>query len=150
MKLLRTFRLPLHGHPATVEALISYTSYDILEATGRAGRKLDVTCDDLDIIEAHIDSEIVTSETEAYCFESGRMEQFKVISHQGSVLAVINTGGYSLPRHAPQFSEAAEAFLLDRQYNEAVESDEPRAAALAGYPPRPIPNQQGHGYRRAA
>ena len=97
MKLLRTFHLPLHGHPATVEALISYTSYDILEATGRAGRKLDVTCDDLDIIEAHIDSQIQTTETEAYCFESGRMERFKVISHQGSVLAAINLGGYSLP-----------------------------------------------------
>ena len=150
MKLLRTFRLPLQGHPATVEALISYTSYDILEATGRAGRKLDVTCDDLDIIEAHIDSEIVTSETEAYCFESGRLETFKVISHQGSVLAVINTGGYSLPRHTPQFTEAAEAFALDAQYAEAVESDQPRMAALAGYPPRPIPSQQGIGYRRAA
>ncbi len=150
MKLLRTFHLPLHGHPATVAALISYTSYDILEATGRAGRKLDVTCDDLDIIEAHIDSQIVTSETEAYCFESGRLETFKVISHQGSVLAVINTGGYSLPHYCPQFTEGAEAFALDQEYAEAVESDQPRLAALAGYPARPIPNQQGHGYRRAA
>ncbi len=151
MKLLRTFHLPLHGHTATVEALISHTSYDILEATGRAGRKLDVTCDDLDIIEAHIDSQIITSETEAYCFESGRMERFKVISHQGSVLAVINTGGYSLPRHTPQFTEAAEAFALDREFAAAIESDQPRAAALAGYlQPRPLPNQQGHGLRRAA
>ena len=150
MKLLRTFRLPLHGHPATVEALISYTSYDILEATGRAGRKLDVTCDDLDIIEAHIDSQIVTSETEAYCFESGRMERFQIVSHQGSVLAVINTGGYSLPRHTPQWTEAAEAFALDQEYAEAAESDQPHLAVLAGYPARPIPSQQGHGYRRAA
>ncbi len=150
MKLLRTFRLPLHGHPATVEALISYTSYDILNVTGRAARKLDVTCDDLDIIEAHIDSQIQTTETEAFDFSSGRMQRFQVVSHRGEVLAVIDTGGYSLPRHTPQWTEAAEAWHLDREFNEAVKSDQPHLAALAGYPPRPIPNQQGHGLRRAA
>jgi len=153
MKLLRTFHLPLHGHPATVEALISYTSYDILEATGRAGRKLDVTCDDLDTIEAHIDATIQTTETEAYCFESGRMERFQIVSHQGSVLAVIDTGGYSLPRHSPQFSEAAEAFALDQEYAEAVESDAPHVAAAAGFlRPVPVPQNAGVGnrYRLAA
>ncbi len=151
MKLLRTFRLPLHGHPATVEALISYTSYDILNVTGRAGRKLDVTCDDLDTIEAHIDSQIQTTETEAYSFTSGRMERFQIVSHLDAVLAVIDVGGYSLPCHDPQFTEAAEAWALDHEFEMVNDSDVPEMARAYGYPPCTVePAPEPSAYRRAA
>ena len=69
MKLLRTFHLSLNGSPAQIEALISHTSYEILDATS-GGRPVDLSLDDLERFEQHVDSQIVTSETEAYCFES--------------------------------------------------------------------------------
>ena len=119
MKLLRTFHLSLNGSPAQIEALISHTSYEILDATS-AGRPVDLSLEELERFEQHVDSQIKTTETEAYCFESGRMERFQIVSHQGSVLAVIDTGSCSLPRHTPQFTEAAEAFALDQEYADQV------------------------------
>ena len=45
----------------------------------------------------------------------------------------------------------ADDFFIDRQYTEATESDQPRAAALAGYlHPREWPPNAGHGLRRTA
>jgi len=148
----RTFTISLQGRPCQVEASISHTAYEIGRISAN-GCTVTITLDDLEIIEAHIDASIQTTETEAYNFTSGRMERFQVVSHQGSVLAVIDTGGYSLPRHSPQFSEAAEAFALDQEYAEAVESDAPHVAAAAGFlRPVPVPQNAGVGnrYRRAA
>ena len=46
-------------------------------------------------------------------------------------------------------TEASEAFFIDHQYAEAVESDQPHLAA--GYlHPEPYPQSAGIGYRRAA
>ncbi len=148
MNLVRTFTIDLRGTSVDVEARIEKATAEILRATDTEGLPFDVTCDDLDIIEAVI---FETTETEAYDFRAGRNHRFTVRHNGEHIVAIFNTGGFLLPEHCPQFTETAEAFLLDRQYNEAVESDQPCAAALAGYVhPEPYPNSAGHGLRRAA
>ncbi len=142
-----TFTIDLRGAPATVEARIEKATAEILRATDAEGLPFDVSCDDLDTIEAAI---FETTETEAFDFSAGRNHRFTVRHNGEHIVAIFNTGGFLLPEHCPQFTETAEAFLLDRQYAEAVESDQPHLATIAGYPARPIPSQQGIGYRRAA
>ena len=83
--------------------------------------------------------------------ETGREETFTVTSLGVDILAIQNVGGYVLPRHTPTWSEVAESWHIDKEFAEATESDEPCAAALAGYlHPEPYPNSAGHGLRRAA
>ncbi len=148
LSLARTFTIDLRGTPVEVEARIEKTTAEILRATDAEGLPFDVTCDDLDTIEAAI---FETTETEAYDFRAGRNHRFTVRHNGEHIVAIFNTGGFLLPEHCPQFTETAEAFLIDRQYNEAVESDQPRRAALAGYlHPQPQPHSAGHGLRRAA
>ncbi len=87
---------------------------------------------------------------EAFDVMTGALHRFTVHHDKGRVLEIRYAEGYSVPKSSPQFTESAEAFHIDREYAEAVESDQPRLAALAGYQPRPIPSQRGIGYRRAA
>ena len=151
MKLSRTFSINLSGTLVEIDAEITFTSYAIMHAVDRAGRPFDVSLDDLETFEQHVEARIQTTPTEALNLETGQMETFTVASMGADVLAIQNVGGYVLPRCCPTWSEVAESWHLDREYSAAIESDEPRAAALAGYlQPRPLPNQQGHGYRRAA
>ena len=148
LSLVRTFTIDLRGTPVEVEARIEKASAEILSATDPEGVPFDVTCNDLDTIEAAIFEE---TETEAFDFRTGRNRRFTVRHNGEHIVCIFNSGGCLLPEHSPQFTETAEAFLLDRRYNEAVESDQPRLAALAGYiHPEPYPNSAGHGYRRAA
>lgn len=63
--------------------------------------------------------------------ETGWEETFTVTSLGADILAIQNVGGYVLPRCSPTWSEVAESWHLDREYSAAIESDEPRAAALA-------------------
>ena len=151
MKIARTFSINLSGRLVEIDAEITFTSYEIMRATDRAGRPFDVSLDDLEVFESTVERMIERTETRAVDMETGRTETFTVVSMGADVLAIENTGGYVLPRHTPTWSEVAEAWELDRLAVEAMESDQPRAAALAGFlHPRPLPNQQGHGYRRAA
>ena len=76
------------------------------------------------------------------------------VRHNGPyIVAIFARCGALVPQSSPQFTETAEAFHIDREYAEVVESDQVRAAALAGFlhpVPRPFPSSAGHGYRRAA
>ncbi len=145
---VRTFTIDLRGAPVEVEARIEKATAEILRVTDAEGQALDVSCDDLDTIEAAIFEE---TETEAYDFTAGRNVRFRVRHNGEHIVAIFNTGGFLLPEHCPQYTETAEAFLLDREYTAAIESDQPRAAALAGYiHPQPQPHSAGHGLRRAA
>ena len=148
LTLVRTFTIDLRGTFVEVEATICKATAEILRATGADGLHFDVTCDDLDTIEAAIFEETVT---EAFDFTAGRNQRFTVRHNGDHIVCIFSPGGFLLPEHSPQFTETAEAFFIDRQYNEAVESDQPRHAALAGYfHPEPYPNNAGHGHRRAA
>lgn len=151
MTVNRTFHLPVAGEPAQVEALISYTAYEIQSVT-RDGSPVEMSLDDLEAFERHVDSQIQRAEVFAHCFDTGQTEVFTVITHRRSVLAVINNrSGFSYPHSSPQFTEVAESWHIDTEAAEAVESDQPHAAVIAGYiHPQPSPNSQGHGYRRAA
>lgn len=145
----RTFTLDLRGTPVEIEAAITGASAEIIRATAPDGASFSVTCSDLDTIEAALFEE---TPVEALDFTLGRREQFQV-RHMGDLIAAIFTAsGALVPPSGEQFTETAEAFHIDREYAEAVESDQPRAAARAGFlfPTHPIPTQQGIGYRRAA
>jgi len=59
-----------------------------------------------------------------------------------SLIAIENTGGFRLPRHAPQFTEAAEAFHLDREMAMVEASDASAyAKATHGYATLPVAAQ---------
>ncbi len=147
----RTFSINLSGTPVEIDAEIAFASYTIMRATDAAGRPFDVSLDDLEVFETTVERMIERTETRAVNLETGQTETFTVASLGSDILAIQNAGGYVLPRCCPTWSEVAESWHLDREYTEAVESDQPRRAALAGFlHPRPLPNQQGHGLRRAA
>ena len=152
----RQFTLPLQGQMVQVEAMIAFCAYQITRATGPNGLPFDVTLDDLEVFESFVEAQITTTETRAFNMETRRMEVFSVTSWGPDILAIASADGVAVPRHTPTFTEVAESFLIDRQYNEAVESDQPHAAALAGYlhplpvAVKPFPSSAGHGYRRAA
>ena len=155
MKLLRTFLINLRGTSVEIDAEITFCAYQIMRATCPAGRPFDVSLDDLEVFETTIEQMIQTVETRAVNLETGQTETFTVTSWGADILAIENAGGYVLPRCTPTFSEVAEAFALDREYAEAVESDQPHAAGRAGYlrpvpVPVPSPQRTGFGLRRAA
>ena len=146
----RQFTISMSGTPVTVEAQIAFASYMIMCATGADGRPFEVSLDDLETFESYVEARIESTTTRALDLDTGREEIFTVASIGSDVLAILNVGGYVLPRCTPTFSEVIEAWHIDREYTAAIESDQPRAAAFAGYPPRPTVSQQGIGYRRAA
>ena len=146
----RSFTINMSGTPVEIEAQIAHCAYTIMRATDTAGRPFDVSLDDLEVFESTVECMISRTETRALNLETGTPEVFTVVSMGADILAIENTGGYVLPRHMPTWSEVAESWHLDREYSAATESDQPHLAALAGYPARPIPSQQGIGYRRAA
>ncbi len=146
----RSFLINLSGTTVEIEAEISFTAYQIMRAGCPAGLPFDVSLDDLEIFESYVEEQITSTTTQALNLETGRMETFTVTAWGSDILAIQN-GTYSLPRHSPTWTEAAEAWHLDRQYAEVVESDQPHLAHIAGFlHPQPIPSQQGIGYRRAA
>ncbi len=150
MKIARSFTIDLSGTAVEIDAEISFTAYQIMRAVCPAGLPFDVSLDDLEIFESYVEEQITTTTTQALNLETGQMETFTVTAWGSDILAIQN-GTYSLPRHSPTWTEAAEAFHIDREFNEAVESDQPHAAHVAGFlHPQPIPSQQGIGYRRAA
>ena len=146
----RSFTINFSGTPVEIEAEIAFCAYSIMSARCPAGLPFDVSLDDLEIFESYVEALITSTTTQALSLETGQMESFTVTAWGSDILAIQN-GTYSLPRHSPTWTEAAEAWHIDRQYAEAVESDAPHAAHVAGFlHPQPIPSQQGIGYRRAA
>ncbi len=147
----RSFTINFSGTPVEIEAVIAFCAYSIMSARCPAGLPFDVSLDDLEVFESYVEGMIRTTSTQAVNLETGQTETFTVTSWGTDILAIQNAGSFTLPRHTPTWTEAAEAWHLDRQYAEVVESDQPQAAAAAGFlRPVPIPSQQGIGYRRAA
>ena len=144
----RQFVIRFDGLPVLIEAQIAFCNYTIMNATAD-GASYEFSDDDMEAFEQFVESWIETTPTQALNLETYRTEVFTVTSIGGDILAIETADGYHVPRSSPTFTEAAEAWHIDREYTEAVESDQPRLAAIAGYL-RPVPTQQGHGYRRAA
>ena len=154
MKLFRTFALDLNGTDVEIDAQISLASYVIMDVRAADGYPVNFTEEDMEAFEMYVEEQITTTTTQAMDLETGRMETFSIVSWGPDIIAVLN-GTYSLPRCSPQFTEACEAFHLDREFEMAIESDAPRAAAGAGFLravsiPAPSPQRTGFGLRRAA
>ena len=150
MKLAKTFTIDLSGTPCEIDAMISFTAYQILDVRPSDGYGFEFEEEHMEIFEQYVEEQITSTTTQALNLETGRMETFTVTAWGSDILAIQN-GTYSLPRHTPTWTEAAEAWHIDREFEMAVESDVPHLAAAAGYiHPVPIPSQQGIGYRRAA
>ena len=144
----RTFTLDLRGTPVEIEAEITGATAEILRATTDDGAAFHVTPDDLDTIEQAI---FESTEVEAFDFTLGRRETFRVRHNADHIVAIFTACGALVPRSGQQFTETAEAFHIDRQYAQAVESDVPHFAALSGFlHPAPHASGNGHGLRRAA
>ncbi len=166
MKLAKTFLINLSGTACQIEAMISFTSYIITDVIALDGFPVDFGEDEMEVFEAHVESRITATTLQALDLDTYATATFTVHDIDGVILAIEHESGHTVQRNSPtwteaaeawhidrQWAEAAEAWHLDRQYVEAVESDQPAAAALAGFlrpVPVPIPNQQGIGYRRAA
>ena len=143
----RTFTLDLRGTPVEIEATIDGASASIERATAD-GHPFNVTCDDLDTIERAIFDETAV---EAFDFTLRRRERFRVRHNGPEIVAIFTACGALVPPSGEQFTETAEAFHIDREYAEAIESDQPRLAAMAGFlHAQPFTHLSGHGLRRAA
>ena len=147
----RTFTIDLNGSPVQIEAAISNAAYTIFNVNDDAGQSVETTSADLDQIERQLDR-IEETRLTATDPDSGATETVTVVSLGLNILWIVRLDGSTVARSSAQFTEYAECFHIDREYAAAVDSDQPHAAALAGYthPTNPITSQQGIGYRRAA
>ena len=144
----RTFTLNLRGTAVEIVAAINKDTASIERATDSQGHPFNVTSVDLDTIEAAL---FESTEVEAFDFTLGRFERFTVRHNGEHIVAIFTRCGALVPQGSPQFTETAEAWHIDREWSQAVESDAPHAAALAGYlHPAPHVHRAGHGLRRAA
>ena len=156
MKLSRTFTIDLSGTPVEIEAAISFTAYEIMRATCPAGLPYDVSLDDLEIFEQFVESRITSTTLKALDLDTYKTASFTVHAYGSDILAIEHESGHTVKRNSPTWTEVVESWFIDRQYAEAVESDQPHLAALAGFPPRsipvPVPQNAGVGnrYRIAA
>ena len=151
MKLQRSFLLDLSGTEVQIEAMISFTSYIITDVISLDGYPVDFTEADMETFEAHVDARIVSTSLRALDLDTYHEATFTVHDIDGVILAIEHESGHVVERNSPTWTEAAEAWSLDRQYAEAIDSDAPQAAAAAGFlRPVPVPQNAGIGYRRAA
>ncbi len=151
---MKTVRITLDLDTAdgvTVEAEVNGEHATVTRTTGGDGQPVETTPDDLDRIERHLFPVGDIAIVDALDLGTGNTESFLVTHEQGRVVTVRREHGGVVAHNSPQFTEVAEAWHIDREYAEAVESDQPHAAALAGYiHPQEWPNSSGHGLRRAA
>ena len=150
MKLLRTFTIDLSGTPCEIDAMISYASYIIMDVRPSDGFPFEFTADDMETFEQYVEEQITSTTLRALDLDTYQTAIFTVHAFGSDILAIVHESGHTVERNSPTWTEAAEAFHIDREFTEAVESDQPHFAAFAGYPPRPVPPQGGIGYRRAA
>ncbi len=153
MKLARTFLINLSGTAVEIDAEITFTSYAIMRATCPAGRPFDVSLDDLEIFEQFVESRITSTTLQALDLDTYATASFTVHAYGNDILAVVHESGHTVERNSPTWSEVVESWFIDREFQMAVESDQPHLAAVAGYlHPAPVPSQQGIGnrYRLAA
>ena len=151
MKIARTFLINLSGTACQIEAMISFTSYIITDVIDADGYPVEFGEDEMEVFEQHVDARIRSTTLKALDLDTYATATFTVHDIDGHILAIEHESGHTVERNSPTWTEAAEAWHIDRQYAEVVESDAPHAAAAAGFlHAEPIPSQQGIGYRRAA
>ena len=153
MKISRTFSISLNGTSVAIEAEISFTAYEILNARCPAGLPFDVSLDHLETFEAYVESRITSTTLQALDLDTYAPASFVLHAYGNDVLAIVHEAGHVVERNSATWSEVVESWFIDREYTEAIESDAPRAAAAAGFlRPVPIPSPQrtGFGLRRAA
>ena len=151
MKLLRTFTIDLSGTPCEIDAMISFTSYVIMDVRAGDGYGFEFEEEHMETFEEHVDARINSTTLKALDLDTYSEASFTVHDLDGVILAIEHESGHVVQRNSPTWSEVAESWAIDREFQMAVESDQPHAAALAGFlRPVPVPSQQGIGLRRAA
>ena len=151
MKLSRSFTINLSGTDVQINAEISFTAYQIMRARCPAGLPFDITLDHLEIFESYVEGRISTTTLKALDLDTFKPTTFQVHAYGNDVLAIVHESGHVVQRNSATWSEVVESWFIDRQFNEAIESETPHLAHVAGYTrPQPFPSQSGIGYRRAA
>ena len=151
MKISRTFSINLNGTAVEIEAAISFVSYEIMSARCPAGRPFDVSLDDLEVFETFVESRITSTTLQALDLDTFKPTTYVLHAYGNDILNIQHESGHTVKRNSPTWSEVVESWFIDREYAEALDSDQPHAAAAAGFlHPQPFPSQQGHGMRRAA
>ena len=135
---MRTIRFPfaLASGAATVTATLDAESYEVHEATDPQGQTLLVTPDDLDHIEAYLDAcpFVVTrsyevTETHALDVMNGETAPFIICHDRGEILEIrYGSTAYRAEMSGEQFTEVAEAFYLDRRFEEEEDAFHDRFA----------------------
>ncbi len=150
MKIARTFLINLSGTAVEIEAAISFTAYSIMRATCPAGLPFDITLDHLETFEQFVESRITSTTLQALDLDTYATASFVLHAYGNDVLAIVHEAGHVVERNSATWSEVVESWFIDREFNEAVESDQPAAAGFLR--PVPMPTQQGVGnqYRIAA
>ena len=153
MKLAKTFLINLSGTEVQIEAMISFTSFIITDVIALDGFSFDFEEEHMEIFEQHVESRINATSLQALDLDTYNTASFTIHDLDGVILAIEHESGHIVQRNSATFSEVSEAWHLDRQYAEVVESDQPAAAATAGFihpAPIPVPQNSGIGLRRAA
>ena len=125
---MRTVRFPfaLASGPATITATVDADSYEVHDATDHHGQALLVTPDDLDRIEAYLDARpfvltrsYTVARTHALDVMTGETAPFIVCYDRGEILDVrYGSTAYRAELSGEQFTEVAEAFAIDRRFEE--------------------------------
>ena len=130
-----TFHATLSNGPATVTAEVDGDQNEVTAVTDAYGQPVAVTPDDLDAIEAALEggrfsvarSYAVTS-LHALDVMTADTVPFLVEHDQGSVQCIRYRDGIAVPYSSEQFTETAEAFYLDRRFEEEQDAFHDRFA----------------------
>ncbi len=153
MKLAKTFTIDLSGTTCEIDAMIGYASYIIMDVRPSDGFPFEFTADDMETFEQYVEERITSTTLKALDLDTYQMRDFTVHVYGSDILAIVHESGHTVERNSATWSEVVESWFIDREYEMAVESDQPHLAAVAGFlRPIPLPTQQGVGnqYRRAA
>lgn len=107
--------ITLQVETLTVTAEVNGDRAEITRVTDAAGHPVNVTSQDLDRIESAIFSETQT--------DLGGTGTFTVKHHNDRIFSIADPDGYTVPHHAPLFTEVAECFHIDRRWAMLEDSD---------------------------
>ena len=130
-----TFHATLSNGPATVTAEVDGDHKEITAVTDAYCQPLPVTPDDLDAIEAALEGGRFTTTRSYTVTEISALDvmtvdtvPFLVEHDRGSVQCIRYGDGIAIPFCSEQFTETAEAFYLDRRYEEEEDAFHDRFA----------------------
>ena len=119
------FAATLSAGPATVTAEVSDDHNEITSVTNVYGQPIEVTPDDLDTIEATLEGGRFTvarsyrsTSLQALDVMTADTVTFIVEHDRGRVQCIRYSDGIAVPYSSEQFTETAEAFYLDRRFEE--------------------------------